>query len=168
VADRCDVIVCGGGPAGVAAALAAARTGAKTRLMEVNGCLGGVWTAGLLSWILDVGNKTALMETIVKELKRRDGAADYPGAVAYDVEAMKLLLEDLCGKAGVTVRLHTRVAATASSPARRLTHVVTESKSGREAWGAKAFVDATGDGDLAAQAGCRFDFGRPGSASSSR
>ncbi|MEI6493260.1 MAG: FAD-dependent oxidoreductase, partial [Verrucomicrobiota bacterium] len=47
VSGDADVIVCGGGPAGIGAALAAARNGAKTRLIEVNGCLGGVWTAGL-------------------------------------------------------------------------------------------------------------------------
>ena len=48
-----DVIVCGAGPAGIAAALASARAGAKTRLFEVHGCLGGVWTAGLLTYIFD-------------------------------------------------------------------------------------------------------------------
>ena len=54
IAEHADVVVCGAGPAGVAAAIAAARSGAKTRLLEVNGCLGGVWTAGLLCWILDM------------------------------------------------------------------------------------------------------------------
>lgn len=49
-----DVIVCGAGPAGVAAALAAARCGAKTRVFEANGCLGGVWTAGLLTWMFEM------------------------------------------------------------------------------------------------------------------
>jgi len=54
IVEHADVVVCGAGPAGVAAAIAAARSGTKTRLLEVNGCLGGVWTAGLLCWILDM------------------------------------------------------------------------------------------------------------------
>ena len=53
VADTTDVLVCGGGPAGVAAALSAARTGASVRLLEAHGCLGGVWTSGMLSYVMD-------------------------------------------------------------------------------------------------------------------
>ncbi len=164
VVEEADVVVCGAGPAGVAAALAAARAGAKTRLLEVNGCLGGVWTAGLLCWILDVQNKGGLMKRIADELERRGaGALHGEGsgkAVGYDVEIMKLLLEELCGEAGVRVQLHTRVAAAARDGKGRLAYAVTESKSGRQAWAGKVFVDATGDGDLAAQAGCGFDMGR--------
>ena len=48
-----DIIVCGGGPAGIGAALAAARAGAKTLIVESGGCLGGTWTRGQLSWIFD-------------------------------------------------------------------------------------------------------------------
>ena len=51
--DDADVIVCGAGPAGVSAAIAAARTGARVRLFDRHGCLGGVWTAGLLTYIFD-------------------------------------------------------------------------------------------------------------------
>jgi hypothetical protein len=61
-------------------------------------------------------------------------------------------------KAGVTIQLHTRVAA-AFRDGRRLRTVVTESKSGRQAWRAPIDVDATGDGDLSAQAGCAFEIG---------
>jgi len=160
VVGRCDVLVAGGGPAGVTAAIAAARGGAKTQLLEVNGCLGGTWTAGLLSWILDSGNKVGLVQEIIERLDRRGATAKYGGSVGYDVETMKLVLEQMCLAAGVRVRLHTRVVAAARDGDGRLTAAVTESKSGREAWTAKAFVDATGDGDLAAQAGCRFDYGR--------
>jgi len=74
---------------------------------------------------------------------------------------MKLLLEQLCEQAGVEVHLHTRVCAALRSPGNRLDCVVTESKSGREAFCAKTFVDCTGDGDLAASAGCQFDLGHP-------
>ena len=51
IVEHADVLVAGGGPAGLVAAVAAARAGARTRLIEANGCLGGTWTAGLLSWI---------------------------------------------------------------------------------------------------------------------
>lgn len=158
IAEEVDVVVCGAGPAGVAAALSAARSGAKTRLIEVNGCLGGVWTAGLLSNIIDYGNKTGIMQEILDKLDERD-ARVY--GRKYDVETMKLLLEDLCGEADVRMRLHTRVAAAVKDDANRLTAVLTESKSGREAFAGKVFVDATGDGDLGALAGCGFDYGRP-------
>ncbi len=161
VVEDADVVVCGAGPAGVAAALASARTGATTRLIEVNGCLGGVWTAGLLSWILDTGNKTGLMTEMLVRLQQRGASQVYGGSVGYDVEEMKILLEEMCLEAGVRIRLHTRVCGAVRNEAGRLKAVITESKSGREAFRAKAFVDASGDGDLAAQAGCGFDYGDP-------
>jgi hypothetical protein len=74
---------------------------------------------------------------------------------------MKLLLEEYCLDAGVDIRLHMRVVGTVINRKKRLTHIFTESKSGREAWTGKIFVDATGDGDLAALAGCKFDYGDP-------
>jgi hypothetical protein len=66
----------------------------------------------------------------------------------------------MCLAAGVAVQLHTRVVAAAKADDNRLTLALTESKSGRQAWTARCFVDATGDGDLAALAGCGFDVGR--------
>lgn len=164
VVEETDVVVCGSGPAGICAAIAAARTGAKTRLIEVHGCLGGVWTAGALTWIIDAANKPGLMAEITGELERRGARATrVPDGknYAYDVEAMKLLLEEMCVEAGVDVRLHTRVVAAARDGENALSVVITESKSGREAWSAKVFVDATGDGDLGALAGCGFDMGNP-------
>ncbi|MFH1918961.1 MAG: FAD-dependent oxidoreductase, partial [Planctomycetota bacterium] len=163
VVEHDDVIVCGAGPAGVSAAIAAARSGAKTRLIEVGGCLGGVWTCGLLSWILDAANKPGLMREMLVELKRRGASATYGTSIGYDVELMKLMLDRMCLEAGVKIRLHTRVVAAARDDTKRLRLAVTESKSGREAWSADVFVDATGDGDLAARAGCGFDLGRAGS-----
>lgn len=157
-----DVIVCGGGPAGVAAALAAARSGARTALLEVHGCIGGVWTAGMLSWILDGINKPGIMAEILKRLAERNIGRKFGSAWVYHPEPMKLLLEDMLVEAGVKIRLFTRVVGAVPDASNRLAAVLTESKSGREVWTAKNFIDATGDGDLAAQAGCGFDFGRPG------
>jgi len=94
--------------------------------------------------------------------ERKAGYVNQPGySFAYDVEPMKLLLEQMCAEAGVKVQLHTRVTAAARDKQDRLSLAITESKSGRQAWAAKVFIDATGDGDLAAQAGCGFDIGRP-------
>jgi len=160
VRDDADVIVCGGGPAGAAAAITAARLGARTRLFEMHGCLGGVWTAGLLTWIFDF-DKPGFTRELVRELDARDARRHKnPDRFVYEPEAMKLLLEELCGKAGVKLQLFTSAVA-AQRDGRRLAAVLTESKSGREAWRAPVFIDATGDGDLGAQAGCGWESGRP-------
>jgi len=155
-----DVVVCGGGPAGVAAAVTAARAGARAGLIEVHGCLGGIWTVGIMAHIIDMRDKGGLLQHVMDTLEARGAKGQ---GYDYDIEETKLLLEEMCLDANVRIRLHTRVAAAVCDSAKRLTTVITESKSGREAWAAAAFIDCTGDGDLAAQAGCGFDVGRPGS-----
>ncbi len=160
IAGTYDVIVCGGGPAGIAAALAAARAGARTLLLEAHGCLGGVWTAGLLSWIIDAGNKEGIMAEIGAQLEARGARRDKGRSYAYDPEEMKLLLEELALGAGLHLQLQTRVVA-AHREGQRLGAVLTESRSGRQAWRGQVFIDATGDGDLGALAGCGFDLGHP-------
>lgn len=153
-----DVIVCGAGPAGVTAAITAARAGARVRLFEWRGCLGGVWTAGLLGYLLDF-DKTGFAREL---LGRLDKAGARRGtsmkSICYEPEGMKLLLEEMCVEAGVKFQLHTRVAA-AYREGRRLSTIITESKSGRQAWRAPVFIDTSGDGDLGALAGCDFQFG---------
>jgi hypothetical protein len=153
-----DVIVCGAGPAGVTAAITAARAGANVRLFEWRGCLGGVWTAGLLGYLLDF-DKTGFAKEL---LLRLDASGVRRGtnmkSICYEPEGMKLLLEEMCVEAGVKFQLHTRVSA-AYKDGRRLNTIVTESKSGRQAWRAPVFIDTTGDGDLGALAGCDFEFG---------
>jgi hypothetical protein len=165
-----DVIVCGGGPAGVCAAIEAGRNGAKTLLIEAHGCLGGVWTAGLLTWILDHVNKAGLMREIEDKLLREKGVSQQMmnkdaqiaifRSLSFDPEIMKLVLDNFCLDAGVDILFHTRVVAAIKSEKGRLSHIVTESKSGREAWMGKIFIDCTGDGDLAALSGCDYDLGK--------
>ncbi len=154
-----DVIVCGAGPAGVAAAITAARAGAKVRLFEWRGCLGGIWTAGLLGYFLDF-NKPGFAKELRDKLDARDARANSSSTsrFCYDPEALKMLLEELCVEAGVMFQFHTKVCA-AFKEGSRLTTVVTESKSGRQAWKAPVFIDTTGDGDLGYQAGCAFEIG---------
>jgi len=166
IVGQADVVVCGGGPAGVAAAVAAARQGAKTLLLEAHGCLGGIWTAGLLAFILDAQNKGGLMREILQRIARAESAAcDAPRSpsTSCDPEAVKIALEDLCAEAGVRVQYHSRICAAAVDRSRqnRVTHAIAESKSGREAFAGKMFVDCTGDGDLGALAGCAYRFGHP-------
>ena len=173
VDDWADVIVAGGGPAGVAAAVAAARFGAKVRLLELQGCLGGVWTAGLLTYIFDF-NKSETGWEIIRRLDAYGArVVDRPGEEGmrhykrgldtdwvYEPEYMKAVCEDMCAEAGVRVTLQCPVtAAYRDASGRNVETVVTESKNGRQAWRAKTFVDCTGDGDLGARAGCGFDMG---------
>ncbi|MBG88092.1 MAG: FAD-dependent oxidoreductase [Verrucomicrobiales bacterium] len=159
VAGKSDVLVCGGGPAGIGAALAAARAGASVQLIEVAGCLGGVWTVGLLTKILDTENKTGIMQELLAKFAERGSsiAKQWKGTV-YDPEIAKLVLEELCVEAGIRIQLHTRLVG-AVTDGKRVVAVLTESKSGRQAWLADRFVDCSGDGDLAAHAGCQFDVG---------
>ncbi len=156
--EDADVIVCGAGPAGIAAAITAARAGAKVRVFEWRGCLGGVWTAGLLGYLLDF-NKPGFNQELLKRLDERDmrrGTSNT--SLCYEPEGMKVLLEEMFVEAGVKFQLHTRVSA-AYREEKRLTTIVTESKSGRQAWRAPVFIDTTGDGDLGALAGCSFEYG---------
>ncbi|MBQ7208514.1 MAG: FAD-dependent oxidoreductase [Lentisphaeria bacterium] len=159
VAGRYDVIVAGGGPAGVCAALAAAERGCSVLLLEAEGCLGGILTSGLMSNILDAKNKGGLLKSILAELSGMGMASGHHACV--DPEAMKIVLENRVRRAGIHVRLRTRVAGAKVSSARRVEAVFTESCSGREAWIGKVFVDATGNGDLGALSGCGYELGDP-------
>jgi hypothetical protein len=159
IAGEADVIVAGGGPAGIAAAIAAARSGASVQLFDVNGCLGGVWTAGILAWVFEF-NKPGLTRELTYTLDKRGARQGTdPDKYVYDIEEMKLLLEEKCVEANVKFQLHTRVVAAYKDKQNRLTSIVTESKSGRQAWRGKIFIDATGDGDLGALAGCKYEYG---------
>lgn len=172
IVEKSAVMVSGAGPAGIAAAISAARAQRAmgvipdVRLIEAHGQLGGVWTSGLLSWILDSQNKTGLMPEILKHADAyrlsHGVSTETQGGRLYDPEHMKFLLEKLCVEAGVRVRLHTSVAAANVNAAGRLTMVATHSKSGREAFAADCFIDCTGDGDLASLAGCAYEYGRVG------
>lgn len=156
LSSKVDVIICGGGPAGFSAAVSAARNGARVRLIELQGYLGGVWTAGLMTNFLDAGNKEGLMQEILNVQK-------YAGVVQsrwFDVEITKLWLEKLCIEAGVELLYHTRVADALVEKG-RLKAIITENTNGRQAWPADVFIDATGNGDLAVRAGCSFDMGHP-------
>ncbi len=159
-----DVLVCGGGPAGIAAAFTAARCGAKATILERHPFLGGVWTAGALTILLDAERKGGFAQELRERLAGRGASTpwfDRPDWPVYTLEAMKFLLDDLVDQTGVDVQLYTQVADVhRNGPI--MDGVYTESKSGREFVRAKIVIDATGDGDVAARAGCPFEIGRPG------
>lgn len=160
VVTNCDVLVCGGGPAGSAAALSAARCGADVVLIESAGCLGGVLTSGLLSWLIDC-DKNGIMKEILDEIRNDEKIADTKTSYTCysQPEMMKRFLEKKCLETGVRIRLHTTVSGVITHDD-KITYVLTESKSASQAHRAEIYIDCTGDGDLGALAGCGFDIGR--------
>ena len=161
-----DVLVAGGGPAGACAAIAAARTGAKTILIERSGCLGGTWTTGNLGLIIDHQHKSGIIKELIDSLKKREAIAQRNQrsnftSFPFNPEAMKILLEELCEQAGVRIRYHTLLVGSVKEYPGKISSVITESKSGREAWRAKVYIDATGDGDLGYFSKCRYEKGHP-------
>ena len=163
VVAEVDVLVVGGGPAGVGAALAAARNGANTLVIEQANCLGGMATSGMMShW--SGSNSTPIAMEIFDRMRKSPSLPigfkdDNPGCISH--ECQKRALQDLVTEAGAKVQFHTWFAGAIVEDG-RVVGVITESKSGREAIMAKVTVDATGDGDVAASAGAEFILGREG------
>ena len=169
-----DVAVCGGGIAGIAAALAAARNGAKTVLFERQFMLGGLGTAGLITIYLPLcdGYGRQVSFGLAEELLRqsiRDGAEDkYPDnwldadgprtredkryQVRYNAQLFAIRAEQMLLEAGVNLLYGTYAVGTEVREG-KITHLITENKSGRRAWQIKSVVDATGDADVALLAG---------------
>lgn len=166
--DQADVLVVGGGPAGVAAALAARRLGADVIIAERYGHFGGQWTGGLVL-LLDgmyAKDKKLVTRGIGEEMCRRLEKMDrgivnlQPGVNAtVDAEALKYLMVEMLEEAGVRVFLHSWCADAVVEGA-SVKGAVFESKSGRQAILAKMVVDATGDGDVFDRAGAEYEFMR--------
>ncbi|MEN6407560.1 MAG: FAD-dependent oxidoreductase [Thermoguttaceae bacterium] len=165
VLHKTDVLVVGGGPAGVTAAIAAKRAGADVTLVERYGHFGGLWTGGLV--LLIIGHITkdgkqtcqGIGEEMMRRLDKWNGAimnrrpGEYP---TVDAEAAKYLMIEMIEEAGVHVFLHCwGVDAIMNSGA--VAGAVFESKSGRQAILAKVVIDATGDGDMFSAAGAEYE-----------
>lgn len=169
VANETDVLVVGGGPAGFAAAVAAARTGVKTTLVERYGYFGGQWTGGLVLLVISTHAKEdgqlvkvvrGVGDELLERLTRLDGAVvnQAPGKFnpTSDPEATKFMMDEMIREAGVKVMLHCWVAdVVMEGPVIR--GVVFESKAGRQAILAKVVIDATGDGDVFAATGAEHE-----------
>jgi hypothetical protein len=165
-----DVLVCGGGPAGFMAAIAAARSGARTMLVERYGFLGGMATVGLVGPISKFRCKGELIVggipwEFIQRMERNNGAiSDLPsGNIPFDPEVYKLIAMQMVRESGVDLLLHAYAVGCIQDPKQdgKLSHVIIESKSGRQAIRAKIVIDCTGDADVAAKAG--FDFERSSS-----
>ena len=173
-----DVAVVGGGPAGLSAAIASARTGARTVLIEQFGYLGGTATASLMACINGFRNQVepgstqtvrGIAEEIVLQLKALDGLGKSPypqksyptepGQLEYsyaiDTEKFKYVTLKMCVDAGVDIMFHTFFSVPIVEDT-VLRGVIVENKSGRQAVTAKVVVDASGDGDVAARAGAPY------------
>ena len=161
VVAEADVLVAGGGPAGFAAAVCAARAGARTFLIEQAGAVGGVATSGLMSHWTGRTRGGFYEEILDRSIAaRKDPEPRDPSMrLAINPEELKWVMLQMLREAGVQVRLYTFAAGPIleSGVVRGL---LTESKSGREAWLSRVIIDATGDGDIAAAAGVPFSKGR--------
>lgn len=182
VAGAYDVAVCGGGFAGISAALAAARQGKKTVLFEKLYMLGGLGTAGLVTIYLPLcdGRGHQVSYGIAEELFRlsvRHGAeAMYPAnwleggsrtetdprfEVQYNAQLFAILAEQLLLETGVEI-LYGTYAVGVNMEDGKIRHLITENKSGRQAYGVCSVVDATGDCDIAALSGAPTEKFRQG------
>ncbi len=161
-----DVLVAGGGPAGVAAAIAAARAGLRTLVVEQFNCLGGVATAGghghICLYTAWQDPNQRVVGGIPFEVGERVVKAGYgryfQGGYDFEVEGMKLVLEQMAEECGLQLLYHTMVAD-AVTDNDSVVGVVVQNKNGRQVIKARQFVDCTGDGDLAARSGCTFQMG---------
>ncbi len=178
-----DVVVVGGGMAGIAAAVAAARNGAKTLLIEKNGWLGGIGITGAtgLHTFYNIygawpgAERQKVVGGIAQELVDRvtgmagaaghipmERGADFISMITpVEPETFKVAAAEMCLEAGVRLLLHTTLDEVRAANG-QVVGIVIWNKAGRSLIRAHQFVDCTGDGDLAAYAGAAFEVPKPG------
>jgi len=169
-----EVVVLGGGPAGIAAAVAAARAGRRTLLIERYGFLGGMGTAAGVTNFCGLhanvhGEMHRVVQGIASELLDRidrAGGLNAPHLIlgkilaqAYDTAAYKIAADDLLAAHKVDILFHALGAGVAMHDETRINALFVETKAGRRAVRADLFIDCSGDGDLAAWAGAAFEVG---------
>ena len=166
--DKYEVIVAGGGPAGCTAAIAAAREGKKTLLIEATGCLGGMGTSGLVpAWcpfsdkenIVYAGLAVKIMEKVKATMPHvPKSLVDW---VPIDPEMLKTVYDDMVTESGADVLFNTVLSAAETDDRGNVTAILVSNKDGLSAYSADIYIDCTGDGDLAVWAGASYEKGDP-------
>lgn len=161
-----DVIVVGGGPAGCTSAIAAAREGAKTMLIEATGCLGGMGTSALVpAWcpfsdkekIIYKGLAEKIFESSKKNLAHvKPDAMDW---VPIEPEELKRIYDDMVTESGAVVLFNTMLSSVETDGNGNVEAILVSNKAGMTAYKAKVYIDCTGDADLSAWAGAEFQKG---------
>lgn len=172
---NCDVAVCGGGPSGVAAAVAAARSGANVWLIEKNEFLGGAATAAYVGPFMTfhAGERQVVKgigQEIVDRLVAAGGSAGhmkdsighYSSITPFDQEKYKEVLFDLCDDAHVNLLLQSMIGQVDVDKENSITGIHAYNVSGEFNIKAKIYIDTTGNGDVGARAGAPFEIGEPG------
>ncbi|MDD5597743.1 MAG: FAD-dependent oxidoreductase, partial [Victivallaceae bacterium] len=160
-----DAIVCGGGPAGFGAAVAAARNGVRTLLIDQGNCLGGTATSRLvIEFAKTAGRNGGIFKELVDKMEKLGGMSwdvAFPSVYAiFDPELLKYVLQEFCEEAGVDILFHTFIESAIVENG-TVCGVNMVNKNGRLGIRSKIVIDATGDGDAAASAGAAFEKGSP-------
>lgn len=155
VVDEVEVLVAGGGPAGFAAGVVAARNGARTLVVEQFNCLGGLGTAGLVGpFMRTVGADGGIFKEILDRMTQMGGAESY----RFEVESFKYAAQEMAMEADAKLLFHTFVEG-AIVEKNELKGVLVANKGGRQAILSRIIIDATGDGDVAYFSGCEYEKG---------
>ena len=173
-----DVVVLGGGPAGIAAAISAANNGQKTLLLEAYGFLGGMGTAaGVTNFCGLYANVFGKFERVVRgvadvildRMQKLDGLSEphimfggKTAAQAYDNASLKIAADQAVVASGAKILFHAHACGVVMKSDKEIAAILIETKSGRQAVIGKVFIDCSGDGDLSAHAGAPFEKGSDG------
>ena len=157
--DNYDVIVCGGGPSGISAAVSSARQGAKTALIERYGILGGMLTSGYVNPILGAISEGTVYEEMLSLLNAVKNKTRIGYEIGIDSEKAKYILLKYVSDAGVDIFLQTPVVDVIKEK-NTVNGVIIGTQNGLKELRAKAVVDATGDGFVASIAGAECAIGR--------
>lgn len=165
ITEKYDLIVAGGGTSGVAAAVSAAKEGLRVLLIEKNSFLGGTMTGALVTPMMKNlwQEENFFTNEILQRLAKTNDSVNYQGNNPgwFNPEIMKCVLDDICLEYGVEILFDT-VVISADSFGKKVESIECFNKSGRQYFGAKYFIDATGDADLAALLKIPFDIGNYG------
>ncbi|MGE0650318.1 MAG: FAD-dependent oxidoreductase, partial [Alphaproteobacteria bacterium] len=163
VEEGYDVFIAGGGPAGAAAAVCAARLGAKVLLVEATGCLGGMCTSGIVATFGPMGDGAKTLvggftRELIETMYNRDllgpevtpefWVTDYNRWIPFKPEGLKRLLDEFCVSAGVEIRFFTRVVDAVVENGKVVGAIINNIE-GHKLVRAKTYIDATGDAVLA-------------------